>query len=299
MANTDVRSMLRNERLSRRIDHPHAVYTASGQLQCSVCQLQIRSDALWEPHLAGRPHKIMLQRQQDEAQERRSAAPPALDSHNIAPTNGKKRKAESDDDSEETRKKPKAAEGYPDRSLRSTTTLSDMDIVEDTISLPNPLPTPDTISSVTANAAIDEDEWAAFEREIATPPPDPTPFVFTAAATISAAPISAAELAARSREEASTQAKEQREAEVEAEKEDAARHLEEEFDEMEELESRVRKLREKREALRKRRKEEAASGRMVVDEDEKIAGENGSPSDGDDEDEDEDIYDDFEGWGIR
>ncbi len=104
---------------------------------------------------------------------------------------------------------------------------------------------------------IDESEWAAFERDIATPSPTLAPTALTASATISAAPLSAAELAARSAEEANLQRKDRKAAEMEGEKEDAARQLDEEFDEMEELENRVRRLREKREALRRRRDVEA------------------------------------------
>ena len=69
-------------------------------------------------------------------------------------------------------------------------------------------------------------------------------------ATISAAPMTAEELAAQAREEQSAQ-RGRRDVEIEAEKEDAARLLEDEFEEMEGLEERVRRLREKREALRK------------------------------------------------
>ena len=110
-------------------------------------------------------------------------------------------------------------------------------------------------------ASVDEDEWAAFERDVATPPPDPSaPSSLTSAATISAAPMTAAELAAQSREQASLQGRERREAEMEGEKEDAARALEDEFDEMEGLEERVRRLREKREDLRLRRAKEVVEG---------------------------------------
>jgi zinc finger protein 830 len=91
---------------------------------------------------------------------------------------------------------------------------------------------------------IDEDEWAAFEADIAATE------VPVAEAVISAPAISAAELAAKSREEESAQRKERQAAEMEGDKEDAARKLEEEFEEMGELEERVRKLKEKREALR-------------------------------------------------
>lgn len=99
-------------------------------------------------------------------------------------------------------------------------------------------------------ADIDEAEWAAFERDVATPPPDlrPPPEVI-ANAKIVAKPVTAEELRAQAQEAAASK-RELREAEVEGEKEDATRALEDEFDEMEALEQRVRRLREQRDALR-------------------------------------------------
>jgi len=153
------------------------------------------------------------------------------------------------------------------------------------------------VSISAKSPAIDEDEWAAFERDVATPPPDPSlPSAFTAEATISAAPLTAAEIAAQSREQASLQTKEEREAEVEGEKEDAARALEEEFDEMEGLEERVARLRRMREELRNRnailvegvvRAEDVGEG---MDERGGMVDEGG---DDEESDEEEDLY----GWG--
>ena len=145
-----------------------------------------------------------------------------------------------------------------------------------------------------ATAPVDEDEWAAFERDVATPPPDPSaPSALTAAATISAAPMTAAELAAQSREQASRQGREMREVEVEEEKEDAARALEDEFDEMEGLEERVRRLRAKREELRLRRTKEVEEG-LKDDREKDAEGKHAVRVEGE---ESEDEWED-DGWGA-
>ncbi|CDM35277.1 hypothetical protein DTO013E5_6708 [Penicillium roqueforti] len=103
---------------------------------------------------------------------------------------------------------------------------------------------------------IDEEAWAAFEREVAAQSDEPhVPAALTAEATISAAPVTAAELAAQ-QERSKTSTARTREAEMEGEREDAARLLEEEFDEMDQLEERVRRLKHKREELRKSRAED-------------------------------------------
>lgn len=108
------------------------------------------------------------------------------------------------------------------------------------------------------SATVNEDEWAAFEREVAAPTRQPqAPAAVAAAATISAAPVSAEELAThQEREKMSTT--QVREAELEGDREDAARFMEDEFDEMDQLEERVRRLKQKREELRMKRAEDQA-----------------------------------------
>jgi beta-lactamase class A len=112
-----------------------------------------------------------------------------------------------------------------------------------------------------------------------------------ASATIVAAPMSAAELAAQAREDMSAQ-RGRRDAEIEAEKEDAARQLEDEFEELESWEERARKLREKREALRKTRDLSAPPVEAVVV--------TQPPQNESDEDSEEDYDEDgWDNWGMR
>ena len=103
-----------------------------------------------------------------------------------------------------------------------------------------------------SEAMINEDEWKAFEREVASIPlqQNGVAAALSSAATIEAKPLSAEEVAAQAREEQSRQ-QETKEVEMEEEKEDSARKFEDELDEMEELELRVRRLRDKREAIRR------------------------------------------------
>lgn len=154
---------------------------------------------------------------------------------------------------------------------------------------------------------VDEDEWAAFEREVAAVEakkevdgPSTAPrSVFNAAATIEAAPMSAQELAAQAREEQSTQ-RGRREIEAEEEKEEADQRTMEEFEEMEGLEERVKELRERREMLRRGSHGQGdgdgqATGPEAVRDDEDPAKEDALDEESD-EDEDEDEWD---MWGRR
>ncbi|KAL4935787.1 hypothetical protein BDV06DRAFT_118987 [Aspergillus oleicola] len=158
---------------------------------------------------------------------------------------------------------------------------------------------------------VDEDEWAAFEREVAAPtriPQDSTstsrPAALSATATISAAPISAEELAALQEKEEHN-ARQNREAEAEGEREDAARFLEEEFDEMEQLEERVRRLKNMREQLRAKQRSESAEAEEAVPAD---LGSNtaevktdikAGEGEEEDEDDDDDADDDWDNWRFR
>ena len=193
----------------------------------------------------------------------------------------KKRKAESKDKDEDSRnKKSRLSDIAPSTRNDDETEPSARPIVSVVVAQSN--------GDLSREATVDEDEYAAFEREIAIPPP--TPDALTAPATIVAAPLSAAELAAKAREEVQVTGKERREAEIEAEKEDAARQMEEELEEMAELEERVRRLREKREQIRKGRVEsnlEEVGVEEMVD----------KGSEGDDE-RDEDDEHGLDEWGV-
>lgn len=309
----DVRSLLRNERASRRITHPQASYANNGTLVCLICHTQIKSESLWDTHLKSAAHLKRFQNLRD------GVSNPAAD------TNGR-RKRKADDGDEDSRKKTKPVDGLPDGFFdeSSTTRSVGTDFTPEPENL-NEEPQADTVSAEAApseqtahsagvpagffdtsskgtpapKTAIDEDEWAAFERDVATPPPEAlaAPSALTAAATISAAPLTAAEIAARSREEASIQTKERREMELEGEKEDAALRLEEEFEEMEELEERVKRLRQKREELRRSKRERETSAQESTEAMDGVEGAEAEANGDEDDDDDED--DEWDEWGLR
>ena len=316
----DVRSMLRSERASRRIDHVHASYSTTGALSCLVCHIQLKSESLWELHLKSAGHGKRLRSLRDGKSERPPEAPPPTSITN----GGRKRKADSDEGVEQERKKAKpAVEGVPADFFDDGKEPDIQEAIEDTKKEPLVLheKASETVATQNANpeaaglppgffdastdgmapgnTGVDEDEWAAFERDVATLPAETSvPSALTAAATITAAPLSAAELAARITAEVSTQKKELKEAELEGEKEDAARQLEDEFDQMEELENRVRRLRAKREELRQKR-EGGATVQMdtddvrtevALDDDERAT---------DNDDDDDDVEDEWGDWRLR
>ncbi|KAN0120411.1 hypothetical protein V8E51_002619 [Hyaloscypha variabilis] len=243
----DVRSLLKNERASRRIQHKYASYSTTGTLLCTVCHLQLKSETLWEGHLRSAGHLMRFQKLQEQEKEPSPSAntepPPVL---------SKKRKASDDEEEGTIRKRSKALNGLPEGFFDGVPEESGSAFPSE-MQIPSrpatPLKPPESSTLLQPEGQVDEDEWAAFESDIATAEAQ-----VQAAndAVISAPAMSAAELAKKSADEDYTQKKERQEAELEGEKEDATRKMEDELEEMESLEVRVRRLREKREELRRR-----------------------------------------------
>jgi zinc finger protein 830 len=326
----DVRSLLRSERAARRIVHPHLSYSATGMLICLVCSIQIKSEALWDSHLRSEQHVARL---------RRGDAGPTTKASTVATADKRKRKSDGEE-SDDSRKRVRSGtnpatvmkgflpEGFFDESAEGGVAPAETRLEEDSLgraqldSIPvrsrDPAPpvTPSTVPPPgffdTAPSGdvgeVDEDEWAAFERDIAAEiAPAPPPLsALTAAATISAPALTASEAAAQ--DEAGIRAREKKEAEVEEEMEDAVRHLEEEFDEMESLEERVRRLRKKREELRQARTVNAVPPAEVDMGDVEREGETRAEIDGREEGEDvdeiddvdnDDDGDDWDEWRLR
>ncbi|KAI1991577.1 hypothetical protein LOZ51_003864 [Ophidiomyces ophidiicola] len=161
-----------------------------------------------------------------------------------------------------------------------------------------------------ASQSIDEDEWAAFERDVAAPTrtKPPATLALHSNAVISAAPVSAAELAEREQEERDSN-KKAREAELNGERDEATRSLEEEFDEMEQLDERVKRLKEKREEILKQKHERLSrisinsekpdlnkrTGSALENDDEPVNREEDDLGEDDDDDDDDDDWD----WRFR
>jgi len=254
----DVRSLLRNERASRRITHPHASYSTTGKLICLPCQLQLKSESLWNGHLRSSQHLAHLQKYEEE-QALQSAAQEPEPSNGAS--NGNTPELLENGDAMPSKKRKMSPtideqEGPNKRSRNGSTEalqLKDQQepvtpVMLSPLSAELPSRPSSTVPPETDTAAVDEDEWAAFEKDIeAASQPIP------AEATISAPAISAADLANKTNqtaEETYNERKARLEAEQEEDKEDAARKLEDEFEEMKGFEERVRKLKEKREQLR-------------------------------------------------
>lgn len=288
----DVRALLAAERQSRRISHPFLTYTKSGALTCNVCDLNVKSEQLWPGHLKSANHRKNaqkfqeatakpLKRKLDDVEEENNQS-----NRDYEVDNRKKPKPTNDDitpQEVEIQNKTDEARQPEDSAVHAMSTKSN---TLEKSSLPQ---TPaQNVPSKNDAEQIDEDEWAAFERDI-----KPLAQPDYSAATITAAPMSASEVAAQQENET----RHTREHEAEDEKEDESRRMEEEFEVMEEMEERVRKLREKREALRHPDTAPIDTGQAIPEDgdDERTSSAvqdqtNQDESDDDDDDDDDDWY---------
>ena len=142
-SSTNVRNLLRAELASstRRINHPYASYRLNKILTCTICNLVIRSESLWEGHLRSANHRKNLHQQtlalaeasgedgtgKIEAGTKRKAeqvesddGEDGLERQDLR-TSGKKRKAHEEvDEGDDTRKKTKS-----DRTVPRTLSFSE------------------------------------------------------------------------------------------------------------------------------------------------------------------------------
>lgn len=359
----DVRSLLRQQRDARRIQHPLAAYSDAGKLLCTLCREQIRADSMWDSHLQGANHK----------QKAAAGARPATRDDDAGAANPKRKLQESseamevDDASRTKRTKAEllaaglattesdedASEQQPARVRTPPSLIRRMSTTPSQgieIQIPSRPATPahrDSSSSSTpggsslpsafgATAAssrmqsaipaaaaattlaeetpilassgngVDEDEWAAFEADIAA-----ASVPYDEDATITAPAMNAEEAAAAAAasgdaDSEDVKRKMQADIDIEDEKEEATRAMEDEFDDMQELEARVQRLKDQRAALRQRAESQgqetmppkpsdlaasaagavAANGVVVEEEEEE-------------DEEDSDDEDDFDGFTFR
>jgi hypothetical protein len=232
--------------------------------------------------------------------ERAARAPTKTPKKQPPPAN-KKRKA-IEDDGHEAAKRQKAGilPGFvaPESSASPVEYDEEPNTIQEDAMNITAAQAPPAVSEI----VVDEAEWAAFERDVVAEPPPLPPSrhalnTINSTATISAAPMTAAEIEARRKREDQNTQRLQRAEEAEAEKEDAVRNLEEEFEEMEALEARVRRLKEQRERLRNGELETKINDNINGEPEE--ATENGG-KDGEEAEEadDDEFEDDWDAWAF-
>ncbi len=112
----DVRSLLRQQRVGRRIEHAYAAYSDAGKLLCTLCHEHIKAESLWDGHLRGAGHRQRVKALQERAQAKPDGG--ELETTSAAQTQPHKRKLDEDRD-EEMADIPETEEEEPMRKKRS------------------------------------------------------------------------------------------------------------------------------------------------------------------------------------
>ena len=151
---SDVRSLLKQTRQSRRITHPYAKYSSQGALYCTACTQKIVSEALWETHIASTQHKDKVKDVIRESQRKakRGIAATAMED-------------EQREEEQESRKRVKIQDPEPQEETENV-----MESTEIKSEAPAKEGLPEDFfdeGSKPAKTGVDEDEWLKFQADIA------------------------------------------------------------------------------------------------------------------------------------
>ncbi|CAD6887563.1 unnamed protein product [Tilletia controversa] len=194
---SDARSLLRAATSQRRagIQDRFASYHPTTQaLRCAACAyLPIKHESLWSSHAASKSHRVNVVRVLSEEREK-EAAEAASQTSGIA-----KGKRKQGDEGVEDVAGPSSPPASSLKTPASAGPNSKRARFDDSDGGPGSTSTGAPISSTSGGAAVDEDEWARFEREVLEGPADssaaqdsesaPNDFDIHASATISAEPV--------------------------------------------------------------------------------------------------------------
>jgi len=149
---TDVRSLLKQARQSRRITHPYAKYSNQGVLYCTACLQKIASDPLWESHIASSSHKEKVKDAIRESQRKakRGIAATAMDEE------------EEQEPQERKRVKLEAEKAIPE-DVEAPIVEEAAEVGGGEEGLPEDF---FDEGSKPAKQGVDEDEWMKFQAEI-------------------------------------------------------------------------------------------------------------------------------------
>ncbi|GAA5957512.1 hypothetical protein JCM8115_001342 [Rhodotorula mucilaginosa] len=193
---SSLKSMMAAKKAQHRITAPHAKYSNSGQLSCSLCGLAIKHESLWGAHVQSKAHRVNVQKL--EAEQRQAAAEAERSS-------AKRRREDGPGDDEE------GAGGDASKRARDGDEVGRLPSGFFADPSQAPPPAPSTSSSAAGasthestsaamqgrDAAQEEEEdpeWAEFEKYLASgsnagPAQDSGASRSTASATIKAAPV--------------------------------------------------------------------------------------------------------------
>lgn len=266
--------MMAAKKAQHRITAPHAKYSNSGQLSCTLCGLAIKHESLWGAHVQSKAHRVNVQKL--EAEQRQAAAEAERSS-------AKRRREDGPGDDEE------GGEGDASKRARDGDEVGRLPSGFFADPSQAPPPAPSTSSSAAgagtngsstsvanqgrdaAQEGEEDPEWAEFEKYLASGNAGPAQdnngaTRSTASATIKAAPVkfefgapvveedgeggAGGEDDEPDEEEEQETEEERTEREMREEREEMMARLEEEEREQREADEKVTALKKRLEAIR-------------------------------------------------
>jgi zinc finger protein 830 len=212
MSSNNVRALMKERALARRISHPAAKYDYQGRLTCVVCAMVVKHEQLWSSHVTSKSHRTNVAKSQaaQAASRKREASETAVEDAEDGeqPAAGSKRQRV--EAGEGVSRQEEVRQGSEEQPVASTSSATDgaatssflpSDFFSDPSKAPPPARTPSPGAEAqeggaAGQAAAEEDddpEWAAFTKmlEESTPPPPigQSATAYAANATISSAPV--------------------------------------------------------------------------------------------------------------
>ncbi|GAA5993892.1 hypothetical protein JCM5350_000111 [Sporobolomyces pararoseus] len=252
-----LKSLMKAKKESSRISHPHAKYSSSGQLSCSLCGSQLKSEAIWGSHLVSKQHRVNVQkveRQQQQLAEQKAAA------QAVSSSTGKRKSRSPSPSSPSSSKRPRSGDSPPSNLPSDFYTSQE--------------PVPSTSTAVPVQPALEEEEDPSIDEFLSTLSAEPstTTGANSASATISAAPVKfefgAPKIRAEGEEneegegdeeeEQGETEEERKEREEREEREEMMARLEEEEREQREADEKVTALKRRLELMRQAKKNKKA-----------------------------------------
>ncbi|WOO82164.1 Zinc finger protein [Vanrija pseudolonga] len=102
----DAKSLLRARKATARVEHPHASYTAAGQLRCAICAVPVNQ---WDAHLLTKQHRQSAAREKAQAEK---AAKAKRRSEAEREEGAKRAKVEQEGDSDDDDAGPSLPAGF-------------------------------------------------------------------------------------------------------------------------------------------------------------------------------------------
>ncbi|TFY59426.1 hypothetical protein EVJ58_g5786 [Rhodofomes roseus] len=172
---SDARSLLRAKRQEVRVNHPLASYSASGQLRCIACGLNIKQGTSWEGHIGSKQHRTSAARLREEEQRRaqeellrqkRKASEEPSDGEDEG-VEAKRRRV--DEEEEDAQQLPPAAQGDFPTDFFSDPSRAPPPPSEDTDDEDAPDGASGAPAAPASRSAIDE-EWERFQAAVVNAP---------------------------------------------------------------------------------------------------------------------------------